>query len=151
MDRNTFFARTMHTPDDPERARLRAALRQVSKTLLPLHRSLIDAAKVDFAEATRQEVPPPTTLLRLINDDPFFAWLKPVTALIVDIDEMVRIDFDAADVARIVARVSALFAAGGEGTFAAHYLPLLQREVDVAIGHAALRKAMTGLTSTETA
>jgi hypothetical protein len=38
FDKKEFFARTMHTPDTPERAALRAALREVSKALLPLHR-----------------------------------------------------------------------------------------------------------------
>jgi hypothetical protein len=42
FDKNDFYARTMHTPDTPERAALRAALRNVSKALLPLHRRLID-------------------------------------------------------------------------------------------------------------
>ena len=84
MDKKDFYARTMHTPDDPVRARQRAALRETSKTLLPLHRGLIDAAKTDYAEATTMPASP-TQLLRLLTDDPFFAWLKPVTALIVDI------------------------------------------------------------------
>ena len=47
MDKNSFFARTMHTPDSPERAELRGALREISKALIPLHRHLIDAAKSD--------------------------------------------------------------------------------------------------------
>src|SRR5438552_4033844 len=50
IDRNAFFARTMHTPDSPERAELRAALRELSKALLPLHRALIEAARDAHAE-----------------------------------------------------------------------------------------------------
>jgi len=80
-------------------------------------------------------------LRQLLGDDPFFAWLKPVTALIVDIDEMARTDFETADVAAIADRVDHLFGAGAEGSFSAQYIPMLQRSVDVAIGHAALRKA----------
>jgi hypothetical protein len=143
LDKKSFYARTMHTPDSPERAALREALREVSKLLLPLHRALIDIAKEDYAFAVAPVKP--AQLLQLLTDDPFFEWLKPVTSLIVDIDEMARTDFEAADVAAIADRVDHLFGAAAEGTFSAQYIPMLQRSVDVAIGHAALRKAAARL------
>jgi hypothetical protein len=143
LDKKSFYARTMHTPDSPERAALREALREISKLLLPLHRALIDAAKEDYAFAVARVKP--AQLLQLLTDDPFFAWLKPVTSLIVDIDEMARTDFEAADVAAIADRLDRLFGAKAEGTFSVQYIPMLQRSVDVAIGHAALRKATTRL------
>jgi hypothetical protein len=143
LDKKSFYARTMHTPDSPERAALRDALREVSKLLLPLHRALIDIAKEDYAFAVAHVKP--AQLLQLLSDDPFFEWLKPVTSLIVDIDEMARTDFEAADVAAIADRVDRLFGAAAEGSFSAQYIPMLQRSVDVAIGHAALRKAASRL------
>jgi hypothetical protein len=150
MDKKDFYARRMHTPDDPERAALRAALRDVSQTLLPLHRALINAARDDYNFAFGAEVTSPNQLLQLVQEDPFFAWLKPVTALIVDIDEMVRVDFTAADVAAIVDRFDRMFGANVDPEFAGKYVPLLQREVDVAIQHAALRKAAAALRPAKT-
>ena len=144
MDKKDFYARTMHTPDDEARARKRAALRETSQALLPLHRGMIDSAKTDYVAATMLEVTP-TQLLQIITDDPFFAWLKPVTSLIVDIDEMARKDFEAADVAAIADRVDKLFGGTPDAEFAAKYVPILQRDVDVAIAHAALRQAMRKL------
>jgi hypothetical protein len=143
LDKNSFYARTMHTPDTPERAALRSALRDVSKVLLPLHRALIAAAKDDYAFGIAPVKP--SQLLQLLNDDPFFAWLKPLTSLIVDIDEMARTDFEPADVAAIADRVNRLFGSNGDDAFAAQYIPMLQRSVDVAAGHAALRKAAARL------
>ena len=140
IDRNAFFARTMHTPDDPERAELRATLRELSKALLPLHRALIEAARDDYAFATGQSVGP-AQLLQLVTDDPFFAWLKPMTALIVEIDEMARVDFEAPAARDVAARVERLF----EGAFNERYVPLLQRDVDVAVAHAAIRRALAKL------
>jgi hypothetical protein len=140
MDKKAFFARTMHTPDDPVRAQVRAGLRELSQALLPLHRALIEAAKSEYALAV-EPVTGPTHLLRLLGDDPFFAWLKPVTALIVDIDEMVRVDFETADAAKIASRVNDFFNGNG-GDFATRYVPILQRDVDVAIAHAAVRQAV---------
>jgi hypothetical protein len=139
-----FYARTMHTPDTPERAELRDALRQMSKVLLPLHRSLIDAAKIEYIDAVGP-IDRPAHLLQLLTDDPFFAWLKPMTSLIVDIDEMVRTDFEHADAQAIATRVDKLFGAEADALFSEHYVPILQREVDVAIGHAQVRKALDRL------
>jgi hypothetical protein len=139
-EKEKFFARTMHTPDTPERAALRDSLRIVSKALLPLHRALINAAREDYAFA--YEPVSPTQLLGLLGDDPFFAWLKPVTAAIVDIDEMARRDFERPDADGILARIDRLFGPAPEEAFAEHYIPILQRDVDVAIGHAAVRQAI---------
>src|SRR5438128_12667314 len=137
MDRNSFFARTMHTPDSPERAELRDALRELSRTLIPVHRRLIESAKSDYAFAYEAEARP-SELVELLQNDPFFAWLKPLTAVIVDIDEMARTDFDPAEVEAIISRVERLLSEQ-------KYIDMLQSDVDVASGHAALRLAMQRL------
>jgi len=139
MDKNSFYARTMHTPDSPERARLREGLRETSKALIPLHRHLINAAKSDYQFGYSKEVGA-TQLVDLLQNDPFFAWLKPFTSLIVDIDEMARADFEPADVAAILARIDPILADS-------RYIDMLQREVDVASAHAALRAVLQRLTS----
>jgi len=116
----------------------------MSKALLPLHRALIEVARDDYAFAHGVAVGP-TQLLQLVTDDPFFAWLKPLTSLIVEIDEMARVDFEF-DVARAVAvRVERLFGAEADAAFSERYVPLLQRDVDVAVAHAAIRKALARL------
>ena len=140
IDRNAFFARTMHTPDTPERADLRAALRELSKALLPLHRALIETARDDYAFAYGKSVAP-AQLLKLVTDDPFFAWLKPMTSLIVEIDEMARTDFEADAARAVAARAEQLF----DGALGERYVPLLQRDVDAAIAHAAIRRALAKL------
>ena len=144
MKKEDVYARMMHTPDDPERADLRAQLREMRKHLLPLHRALIDAASADYS-ANVAPVSGPNHLLQLLQEDAYFAWLKPLTSLIVDIDEMVRTDFEPSDVAAIADRMDRLIGAKAEEAFAAQYIPMLQRSVDVAAGHAALRKAAARL------
>lgn len=144
MRKEDFYARTMHTPDDPVRAAQRAALRDLWKQLLPLHRALIDAARDEYI-ASGADVAGPTHLLQLLNEDPFFLWLKPMTALIVDIDEMSRTDFDRPRLDAVLARLKELFDGDAAGPFASRYLPLLQREVDVTIAHAAIRQLLVRL------
>jgi|SRR5437899_732515 len=138
MDKNSFFARTMHTPDSPERARLREALREISRTLIPLHRRLIEFAKDDYTFAYEAKARP-SEMIELLQNDPFFAWLKPLTAVIVDIDEKARTDFESADVDAVVNRIEQLLADQ-------KYIEMLQRDVDVASHHAALRRALQRLT-----
>ena len=142
--KSRFYARTMHTPDDPSRAKLRAALRELSKALIPLHRRLIEESKSDYAFA-HGPVESPSRLLQLVQSDPFFEWLKPITTLIVDIDEMTRTDFSEEAAREIVARAERFFGAETDETFAARYVPILQRDVDVAIAHAAVRQALAKL------
>lgn len=144
IDKKAFFARTMHTPDSPERAALRDALREISAALIPLHRLLIDVAKNDYAFAYGPVGA--ARLVHLIRSDPFFAWLQPLTAIIVEIDEMRRTDFEPHDARSISERLDRLFGNGSrDALFAEHYIEILQREVAVAIAHAELRRAMQRL------
>ena len=144
MDRDAFFKRTMHTPDEPDRARKREALREISKALIPLHRRLIEEARADYKLATGTDVTP-SRLLHLLGEDPFFAWLKPLTSLIVDIDEMTRTDFSADELTKVAGRIDQMFRVQSEKEFSSQYLPILQRDPDVAMGHAAVRQAASKL------
>jgi hypothetical protein len=139
MKKEDVYARMMHTPDDPERAELRAALRETWKQLLPLHRALIDSAREEYT-AGGALLNGPGHLLQLLQEDPFFTWLKPLTSLIVDIDSMSRTDFARPDVDGIVTRIEQLFGTTADPGFTARYVPVLQRDVDVAIAHAAIRQ-----------
>ena len=60
----------------------------------------------------------------------------PSPALIVEIDEMARVDFESQAARDVGARVERLF----EGAFNERYVPVLQRDVDVAVAHAAIAK-----------
>ena len=139
-----FFARTMHTPDDETRANLRSALRDISHSLLPLHRALIEATREEYSFAY-EPVQQPTQVLRLLHEHPFFEWLKPLTGLIVEIDELARRDFTTDEVAAVAKSVDSMFGAAPDAQFASRYVPILQRNTDVAIGHAAVRKAAARL------
>lgn len=148
MKKEDVYARMMHTPDDPERADLRAALRDAWKQLMPLHRALIDSASEEY-KANGAAVAGPTHLLQLLQEDPFFTWLKPLTSLIVDIDTMSRTDFAREDVEAIVARLERFFGTDADAEFTARYIPVLQRDVDVAIGHASMRQILRRLAPAE--
>lgn len=144
MKKEDLYARMMHTPDDPARAELRTALRDAWKQLMPLHRALIDAASAEYT-ANVAPVNGPTHLLALLQEDPFFEWLRPLTSIIVDLDTMSRTDFERADVDAIAARLERHFGQTPDADFSARYVPLLQRDIDVAAGHANMRKIVRRL------
>jgi hypothetical protein len=144
MKKEDLYARMMHTPDDPVRAELRSALRDAWKQLMPLHRALIDAASAEYS-ANVAPVSGPTHLLRLLQEDPFFEWLRPLTSIIVDLDTMSRTDFERADIDAIAARLERHFGNTADADFTARYVPLIQRDIDVAVGHANIRKILQRL------
>ncbi len=68
----------------------RATLKALSKSMLGLHKTLLDAAKVDY-EAANGQIASIGQYFQLVVDDPFFAWLRKISALIALIDEAVSV------------------------------------------------------------
>ena len=64
---------------------VRDSLVEVRRGLLRLHKALIDAERIDF-ERGRGPVTN-AQLLQALIEEPFFAWLRPFSGLIVEIDE----------------------------------------------------------------
>lgn len=66
-----------------------ALLYQVKESryaLLVLHKKLLDAERARYERANGR-VPGPGALLQLVLNDPWFAWLRPISTLVVQIDE----------------------------------------------------------------
>jgi hypothetical protein len=68
----------------------RANLKDLSKAMLRLHKTLLDAAKVDY-EAANGRIPSIGQYFQLVVDDPYFAWLRKISSLIALIDEAVSV------------------------------------------------------------
>lgn len=60
---------------------------RVRENLLELHKTLLDAVRVDY-EREHGRVETAGALLQLVVSDPAFAWLRPLSQLIVAIDEL---------------------------------------------------------------
>lgn len=125
----------------------RTQLRALSRVLRDVHRSLIDFSRdrfelVNDAITTRQQ------LLGLVLGDEAFAWLRPLSRLIADIDELAsRGDAPTATEREDVAgRVVALTTASDDpNAFGSRYIGLLASEPRVAMHHGDLRAAIAGL------
>jgi hypothetical protein len=64
----------------------RGKLKNLSKALLRLHKTLLDAAKIDY-ETQNGAISGVNQYLQLVLDDEHFAWLRKISALVALIDE----------------------------------------------------------------
>jgi hypothetical protein len=137
----------MAAADDAAQADRRRRLDQLSHSLRPLHKSLLDVVQAEY-ERGHGPVGGPLKLYQLVTSDPFFAWLHPMSALMAEIDELVDqeepIGLEAA--AAIRAALENLVGDRGQspvaGSFVARYLAVLQSEPKVVLLHAQMRKRL---------
>lgn len=71
-------------------AETRGKLKDLSKALLRLHKTLLDAAKLEY-EAKNGAIAGVNQYLQLVLDDPHFAWLRKLSSLVALIDEAVSL------------------------------------------------------------
>ena len=64
----------------------RQALKELRETLLTLHKALLDSERTSY-ELVHGTIPSPGAFLQLLINDSWFAWLRPVTTLLVEIDD----------------------------------------------------------------
>jgi hypothetical protein len=118
----------------------RAVLAELSHTLRVLHQRLIAVTQKDF-EKLYGRVPGAGALLKLLVDDPLFAWLRPLSRVIADLDELAEADeIDPSVVER--ARRAVLTLIDEPGEFRNTYLVHLQADPDVVMAHADLRRLL---------
>lgn len=67
---------------------LRARLDDARTALLSVHQALLDEERARY-ERSHGPIPSAGQLLQLVIHDPWFAWLHPLTELVVQIDELV--------------------------------------------------------------
>jgi hypothetical protein len=64
----------------------RTRLKEIRDSLLSLHKALLDCERTSY-EIVHGPIGSPAAFLQLLINDSWFAWLRPVTSLIVQIDE----------------------------------------------------------------
>jgi catechol 2,3-dioxygenase len=125
----------------------RQLLRDLRGKLLQLHKVLLDDARVAY-EMDRGRVGSSASLLQLVINDPWFAWLHSLSELVVRIDEAVEPDAAAtdADASVLTEQVDRLLTASetGEG-FQHRYYEALQRQPAVVLAHADVRRVLKAM------
>ena len=80
-----------HPPPPPLSAATAERLREVRLRLLDLHKALLEDSRTAY-ELDRGRIPTTATLLQLVINDPWFAWLRPLSETVVRIDVMLLPD-----------------------------------------------------------
>ncbi len=74
-------------PVDPVQQAQRGQLDALVNELRQLHSMLLDAVKADY-EKLNGKTQGPFHMFQLVTNDPFFQWLRPLSAMMATIDEM---------------------------------------------------------------
>lgn len=126
----------------------RARLAAVSRLLRDVHGSLLRAVQEAF-ERLHGRVSGSSTLLALVLDDPLFAWLRPMSALVAELDELTdneELNVDLLKLAEIRTTIERWTSISGEpDEFAESYRVFLQTNPGVVLAHAALKQALAAI------
>ena len=134
----------MEIPDAGlERARQR--LTELRQILLALHKALLDSERTAY-ELVHGTVPSAGAFLQLLINDPWFEWLRPITVLLVQIDEALaakKPPATASDLERLVADTRALLSPSREANgFWKRYAGAIQRDPGVSVLHARMEEQL---------
>ena len=124
----------------------RGQLKDLSKAMLRLHKTLLDAAKIDY-EAKNGKIASVNQYFQLVIDDQHFAWLRKISSLVALIDEAVSIRRPASE-----EEAQALFSEAKillnfedpDEEFNDKFQAALQSNQDAVIGHNDARRLAAG-------
>jgi hypothetical protein len=134
--------------NDPQIAQARAVarVRALRMGLLALHKTLLDAEQRRY-ERVHGRIEGPHQALQLVMKDPWFAWVRPISELIVEVDA--RLDDEDVPVQWAEAKTYRGQVAGllqedlGSEAFREQYRRCLQDEPEVIIAHSKVVALLT--------
>ena len=124
----------------------RARLGEVRHALLKFHKALLDDARVEF-ERARGRIESSGEFLQLVLNDEWFANLRPLSALVVQIDELLDAEEATkreADALNAQARAVLRPVEGDSEGLGEKYRAALQRAPDVVLARAEVVKLFSG-------
>jgi hypothetical protein len=124
----------------------RNRLKTLRDALVSQHKALLDSERIAY-EKTFGTLPTASEFLKVVLSDPWFAWLQPLSRLIVAVDEALddRKNGPVVAVAPYFDETRQLLVASETGdSFSHHYFNALQRDPDVVLGHAGVKQALGG-------
>src|SRR2546428_4891099 len=116
------------------------ALLEAAAALREVHRTLVQATRAAY-EQKNGPAGGPGEMLRLLTEHPHFAWLHPMSELIVDLDSLLAQEIlPSGTVAAVRQEIDRLTQAGGS-SFWGKYAALLRTVIDEVIENGRLRRA----------
>src|SRR5258707_4065016 len=117
-------------------------LQELRRNLLHLHKTLLDMERADFERLSGRLTS--GELLQLVINHAHFAWLRQISALVVQMDEMLSAEEPAtkSDVDNLLDQARLLFTSSADETFREKYQAALQREPAAVMAHAEIAKLL---------
>jgi hypothetical protein len=112
-------------------------LRTLRTTLLKMHKAMLDGERTRY-EAVHGRVQSSSEMFRLVVEDSWFSWLRPISRFIIVIDEVISPKQPAtlAQVEAVLAQARDLLQPSAEGSLLAqHYYDAIQRDPAVTLLH----------------
>lgn len=119
-------------------------LSEIRQALLDVHKALVDSERISY-EKTVGSIQSPTHFLQLLTTDPWFAWLRPLSHMIVTLDERLEAEepLTEENVVSVIKQTRSMLTPSEEGQgFGRHYFEALQADSDVVIAHADLMQLL---------
>jgi hypothetical protein len=116
----------------------REQLTKVRTVLLRLHKTLLDFERAGY-ERERGKIDNSYAYLQLVMNDPWFAWLRQLSELIVEMDELLASKEmpNEATALALVQQATILLAPAETGSeFQAKYFTAMQQSPEVVLAHA---------------
>ncbi|HYR74221.1 MAG TPA: hypothetical protein VEM96_00125 [Pyrinomonadaceae bacterium] len=119
-------------------------LQELRRNLLHLHKTLLDMERADFERISGRLTS--GELLQLVINHAQFAWLRQISALVVQMDEMLGAEEPAtkSDVDNLLDQARLLFTSSADKTFREKYQAALQRAPAAVMAHAEIAKLLRG-------
>lgn len=147
MDKGGEMSRSEDAHDESGGGDHREAIREVARALRALHRELVDMERQRY-ESMHGAVGSPGAMLNLLLHDDEFAWMRLLSELMVDIDELLDVnDINPVDGAAVRREVELLIAPleNEASEFSSRYRSALQREATLVMTHSRVRAAIAKL------
>src|SRR5882724_3844958 len=123
----------------------RQKLAELRQTLLTLHKALLDSERTAY-ELVYGTIPSAGAFLQLLINDAWFEWLRPITTLLVQIDETLaakKPSAAASDIERLIVDTRALLSPSREANgFWKRYSGAVQRDPGVSLLHAQMEEQL---------
>jgi len=125
------------TSDSELTEKTRQQLTQVRTALLRLHKTLLDFEREGY-ERAHEKIANSYAFLQLVMSDPWFAWLRQLSELIVEMDELLAAKENPKDAtaAALIQQASILLTPSETGSeFQKKYFTAIQQSPEVVLAH----------------
>jgi len=129
----------------PLQLELRSRIQAIRLELLDLHKLLLDRERALY-EQTHDKIGSPGEYLSLVLENPQFSWLRELSGLIVEMDELIaaRTKLGDSEAEAAILRTRALLQLQEQGTeYQTRYHAAIQDSPDIVIAHCKAERLVT--------